>query len=116
MVSEVNQDCKALKFCGEPFSDEEAMYCDKNGRYVRITEKDCAKCKSPVFTGITRADAVERMAKSLCQIDNFWETCGMCRYYKKKKKCKAIMIEANYINRAEAALDALLCKEFKNAK
>ncbi len=38
LVLEVNPDCKALKFAGDPFDEEDGMFCDKNGRYVRITE------------------------------------------------------------------------------
>ena len=40
------------------------MFCDKSGKWVRITEKDCAKCKNPVLYGISRQEAIERMAKA----------------------------------------------------
>lgn len=100
LVLEVSQDCKALKFCGEPFSDEEAMYCDKNGQYVRITRKDCVKCKSPVFTGITRAEAVERMGEAFIKYD------------RERDKSKPL----NPYEAMEAALDALLGKESENGK
>lgn len=30
---------------------------------VKKTEKDCAKCKAPVLYGISRQEAIERMAK-----------------------------------------------------
>lgn len=97
LVLEVNPDCKALKFDGDPFDEEDGMFCDKNGRYVRITEQDCAKCKSPVFTGITRAEAVQIMTKAI-MISIKMVGAAICK------------------QGAEAALDALLGKEAKNDK
>lgn len=32
LVLEVNPDCRALKFAGDPFDDGDGMYCDKNGQ------------------------------------------------------------------------------------
>lgn len=97
LVLEVNPDCKALKFDGDPFDEEDGMFCDKNGRYVRITDEDCKKCKSPVFAGITRAEAVQIMTKAIM------------------KSIK--MVGASICKQgAEAALDALLGKEAENGK
>lgn len=94
LVLEVSPDCKALKFDCDPFDDSDGMFCDKNGRYVRITEKDCAKCKSPVLAGITRAEAVKRMT---------WVIMKAVK-----------MVGASICKEgAEAALDALLGKEEK---
>ena len=38
--------CHALRVSCDPFDDDDGMYCDKSGKWVRITEKDCAKCKT----------------------------------------------------------------------
>ena len=75
LVLEVNPDCKALRFNCDPFDDDDGMYCDKSGQYVPITEKDSAKCKSPVLAGITRAEAVETMAKAICKKGISFNTC-----------------------------------------
>lgn len=80
------------------------MYCDKNGRYVRITEQDCAKCKSPVVAGITRAEAVDKMAKALCHRHCPEKVCTSCDEWEKYGTKED----------AEAALDALLGKEARN--
>lgn len=100
LVLEVNPDCKALKFDCDPFDEEDGMFCDKNGKYVRITEKDCAKCKSPVLAGLTRAEAVGEMANAFIKYDRD------CDKSKPLDPYKAM----------EAALDALLGKESENGK
>ena len=76
------------------------MYCDKSGKWVRVTEKDCAKCKSPVLCGISRAEAVYRMAKAACKANR---RCigGVC------ETCTSDMPKG-YIHSSEAALDAIL--------
>lgn len=95
LVLEVNPDCKALKFDGDPFDEEDGMFCDKNGRYVRITDEDCAKCKAPVLLGISRAEAVEIMAYAFIEYDR---DCD---------KSKPL----NPYEAMEAALNALLGKD-----
>lgn len=109
LALEVNPDCKALYVdYGDQLDPDGGMFCDKNGRYVRITEKDCAKCKRPVLAGITRAEAIERMAKGLCS----WEQdCIICECGVNTNACRLILSDEGYIARAEAALDALLGKE-----
>lgn len=103
LVLEVNPDCKALKFDCDPFDEEDGMFCDKNGKYVRITEKDCAKCKSPVLTGITRAKAVERMAKAIFS--------GIWGLPNNRFDLAKSSVKVRNRKLAEAALDALLDKE-----
>lgn len=95
LITKVSPHCHALRFSCDPVDIEESMFCDKSGRYVRITPKDCAKCKNPVLAGISRAEAVERMAKAI-----YFKACGTMKYYAKCKK--------EYIPFAEAALDAIL--------
>lgn len=101
LVVEVNPDCKALYVdYGDPLDPDGGMFCNKNGRYVRITEKDCKKCKSPVLAGITRAEAVGQIKSAFCKNckvqDKSCFDCGVS-----KEGC-------------EAALDALLGKEAGN--
>ena len=92
--------CHAFFISRDPFDGDEGMYCDKSGKWVRITEKDCAKCKDPVLLGLSRSEAIERMAKAICasnmEPDCLWE-CETCDRWKGSDK-KA----------AEAALNALL--------
>ena len=92
--------CHAFFISRDPFDGDEGMYCDKSGKWVRITEKDCAKCKDPVLSGISRQEAIERIAKAICasnmEPDCLWE-CETCDRWKGSDK-KA----------AEAALNALL--------
>lgn len=102
LVLEVNPDCKALKFDSDPFDEEDVVYCDKNGRWKRITTKDCKKCKSPVFAGITRAEAVRIMTKIIFRE---LEPC-LKPFHKVPKEKRGCIATA-----AEAALDALLGKE-----
>lgn len=102
LVLKVNPDCKALRFNCDPFDDDDGMYCNKSGKWVRITDKDCAKCKSPVLAGITRAEAVCKIKSAFCKNckvqDKSCFDCGVS-----KEGC-------------EAALDALLGKVEGNGK
>ena len=101
LVLEVNPDCKALYVdYGDPLDPDGGMFCDKSGKWVRITEKDCAKCKSPVLAGLPRAEAVEIMANAFIKYDR---DCD---------KSKPL----NPYEAMEAALDALLGKEAENGK
>lgn len=109
LVLEVNPDCKALKFDCDPLADEDGMFCNKNGRYVRITRKDCNTCKSPVLAGITRDEAVEKMATALCQKAKNTENCQLCSICW-EEGCN----RCDFSDFAEVALDALLCKDVKN--
>ena len=81
--------CHALRVSCDPFYDDDGMYCDKSGKWVRITDKDCAKCKAPVLYGISRQEAIDRMAKAL-------------------KKVIYILSEEACLEGCEAALNALL--------
>ena len=64
LIIKCSSDCHALRVNYDPFDDDDGMYCVKSGKWVRITEKDCAKCKNPVLPGISRQEAIERMAKA----------------------------------------------------
>ena len=60
----------ALRVSSTPIADDDGMYCDKSGKWVRITEKDCAKCKAPVLLGLSRSEVIEKIAKGIYS----WET------------------------------------------
>ena len=100
LITKCSSHCHALRISCAPFYDDYGMYCDKSGKWVRITEKDCAKCKKPVLLGLSRSEVIERMAKAICAFnmapDCLWE-CETCDRWKGSDK------EA-----AEAALNALL--------
>ncbi|MGN0017379.1 MAG: hypothetical protein ACI37O_08600 [Candidatus Avelusimicrobium sp.] len=102
LITKVSSNCHAQRAACDPFDEEEGLFCDKNGQYVRITEKDCAKCKNPVLAGITRAEAVERMARALHYFDTIPTTDEQWQ--------REVIdnVKSLYRNRAEAALDALL--------
>lgn len=106
LITKVSSNCHARRIACGPFGEEEDIFCDKNGQYVRITEKDCAKCKNPVLEGISRAEAVERMAKAMCQTSG--RGCNECAVKNKPRNCKKILLFGGIVNKAEAALDALL--------
>ena len=57
--------CHALRVSCDPFDDDDGMYCDKSGKWVRITEKDCAKCKAPVLSGLSRSEVIEKIANAI---------------------------------------------------
>ena len=57
--------CHALRVSCDPFDDDDGIYCDKSGKWVRITEKDCAKCKNPVLLGLSRSEVIDKIAKAI---------------------------------------------------
>lgn len=57
---------------------------------------------------MTRAEAVEIMAKILCQWDTEINDCTECCNENNKNACRCILTDEGYIARAEAELDALL--------
>ena len=100
LITKCSSWCNAFHISCDPFDGYDSMYCDKSGKWVRITEKDCAKCKDPVLLGLSRSEVIERMAKAICASnmvpDCLWE-CETCERWKGSDK------EA-----AEAALNSLL--------
>ena len=65
LITKCSSHCHALRVSCDPFDDDDDMYCDKSGKWVRITEKECAKCKAPVLLGLSRSEAINRMAKAI---------------------------------------------------
>ena len=104
LITKCSSNCHALRISCDPFDDDDGMFCDKSGNWVRITEKDCAKCKAPVLLGLSRSEVIERMAKAMCHSP--FESCECCIVQKKKQACKQALEGMKEL--AEAALDALL--------
>ena len=100
LITKCSSHCHALRVSYDPFDDDDGMYCDKSGKWVRITEKECAKCKDPVLSGISRQEAIERMAKAICKISCAckYDACGNCTEF----------LEHYTPDLAEAALNSLL--------
>ena len=70
LITKCSSHCHALRVSCDPFDDDDGMYCDKSGKWIRITEKDCTKCKAPVLLGLSRSEAIERMAKAIFKRDS----------------------------------------------
>lgn len=102
LITKCSSWCHARRMCCDPFDDKDGMFCDKSGKWVRITEKECAKCNSPVLLGISRKEAIERIAKALHR-----ESTRISNMEKDFDKLYADWRKSFY-NYAEAALNALL--------
>lgn len=93
LITKCSSWCHARRMSCDPFDDKDDMYCDKSGKWLRITEKDCAKCKDPVLLGISRQEAINRMAKAIKSVP---------------KASGEAVHSTDYAKWAEAALNALL--------
>lgn len=65
LITKCSSNCRALRVSCDPFDDDDGMFCNKSGKWVRITEKDCAKCKAPVLLGLSRSEAIDKIAKAI---------------------------------------------------
>ena len=65
LITKCSSHCHALRVSCDPFDDDDGIYCIKSGKWVRITEKDCAKCKAPVLLGLSRSEVIEKIAKAI---------------------------------------------------
>lgn len=99
LITKCSSHCHALRVSCDPFDDDDGMYCAKSGKWARITEKDCAKCKSPVLSGISRQEAIERMAKAII--------CRACEDYL-HEDTDPLTSSASAVAYAAAALNSLL--------
>ena len=104
LITKCSSHCHALRISCAPFYDDYGMYCDKSGKWVRVTEKDCAKCQDPVLLGLSRSEVIERMAKAMCHSP--FKSCEGCIVQKKKQACKQALEGMKEL--AEAALNSLL--------
>lgn len=90
LATKCSGDCLYLRIVGDDCEwASNGTYCAKDLKWKRVSEGACAKCKTPKYQGITRQEAIERMAKALCADD---------------------VMREGYYQMAEAALNALLQK------
>jgi len=74
--------------------------CKHNGNMEPVTARECRHCEE----GMTRQEAINRMAKAMCHSP--YESCEGCIVQKKKQACKQALEGMKEL--AEAALNALL--------
>ena len=65
LITKCSSHCHALRVSCDPFDDDDGMYCDKSGKWVKITEKDCTKCKDPVLLGLSRSEVIEKITNAI---------------------------------------------------
>lgn len=85
--------------------NEVGNYCSANG-WKKITNNQCKNCNKAEYVGITREQAIEKMAKALCRTDG--EDCETCGFNGNEKGCKQYLEIGNYITQAEAVLEDIL--------
>lgn len=94
LATKCSGDCLYLRIVGDDCEwASNGTYCAKDLKWKHISEGACAKCKTPKYQGITRQEAIVKMAKALRS--NIVETQAQC----------------SCLNMAEAALNALLEEE-----
>lgn len=108
LITKCSSHCHALRVSCDHFDDKDGMYCDKSGKWVRITEKDCAKCKAPVLLGLSRSESIERMAKAIRKklFKNECPTQKIKEEWLEQEYNRYVDFMCKYI--AEVALNALL--------
>lgn len=74
--------------------------CKHNGNMEPVTARECRHCEE----GMTRQEAINRMAKAMCHSP--FESCEGCIVQKKKQACKQALEGMKEL--AEVALNALL--------
>lgn len=106
--------CRCLREVKEGYSIVNGLpngtYCSAyiHGTWQKIDpEKDCKNCKRAEYDGMSRTEAIEKMAKAVCMRAMYG--CHRCVFGKDKEKCEE-WIAFNHIRDAEAALDALVDK------
>ena len=93
----------------DAFECQQGLYCTKNTAWEPITKETCKNCKHAKYNGITREQAIEKMAKAMCRKSN-GGTCDGCSVFEEpdKERCKEIYMHPEFVDGAEAALNALL--------
>lgn len=112
---EVSGECENLANINSPFlayafECKQGLYCIKNPvAWKPITKDACKNCKHAGYKGITREQAIEKMAKAMCRKSN-GGTCDGCSVFEEpdKERCKEIYMHPEFVDGAEAALNALL--------
>lgn len=84
-------------------------YCSTEYGWKKITKTQCKNCNKAEYVGITREQAVEKMAKAMCRKSN-GGTCDGCSVFEEpdKERCKEIYMHPEFVDGAEAALNGLL--------
>ena len=80
--------------------------CTKDTPWKPITKDACKNCNHAEYNGLTREQAIEKIAKAICR--TYGEDCETCRFNGNEKGCKRYLEFQNYIAMAEAALNELL--------
>lgn len=115
LITEVSGECHNLRIQQDPFDDKPGTYCAAyiHGGWERIDPKECDTCKREKYlTGISRQEAIEKMAKAMCQRDESGVgDCANCGCRNNKTACKFFLSDEGFFEMAEAALDELLGKE-----
>lgn len=95
---EASEICLDLRF-GSDINGKGVLYCalDTSKDWKDITEKDCKNCKKARYLGITREQAIDKMAKAIFK----------SRWSKLLFEENALRADQSVIF-AEAALNALL--------
>ena len=108
--TEVSGECQHLMDTTSPLSAylcqcPPGFYCNKNIAWKPITKDACKNCKEGRYQGLTREQAIEKIAKAICKQTNY--QCSVCEVGNNKEKCEEWII-FQYKTQAEAALNALL--------
>lgn len=114
LIKEVSGNCRYLRevdslSLANLFAlNEVGNYCSANG-WKKISKDKCANCDKAEYVGITREQAIEKMAKAMCRKSN-GGTCDGCSVFEEpdKERCKEIYMHPEFVDGAEAALNALL--------
>ena len=111
LCTEVNGDCYYFREVTEPEPwlleiVSQGCYCLANGGWEIITKDKCKNCLKKKYVGITREQAIEKMAKAICRTDG--GDCEDCGFKGNEKGCKQYLEIGNYITMAKVVLEDIL--------
>ena len=118
LCTEVDEMCQYLvtiesQLQADAFECQQDFYCSKSTAWKPITKTVCKNCKYAKYEGITREQAIYKMAKSICNW--YYTECNECAIKDKPKECKAFLKDSDFYERAEEALNAVLeCKTMES--
>lgn len=100
---EVSGECRHFADANTPlladaFECQQGLYCTKNTAWKLITKGSCKNCKEAKYQGLTREQAIEKIAKAICL--TYYDDCS--------RKCERCFNWKYNVQKAEAALNALL--------
>ena len=100
---EVSGECRCFAdvnttLLADAFECQQGLYCTKNTAWKPITKDACKNCKEGMYQGLTREQAIEKMAKAMAAVSNIT--------YVSEEQWK--LVENGHRISAEAALNALL--------